>query len=54
MTTALVPGAGDKGNGPAASGNCYCVTRMKIITQLMPETMYVPLELSKWRHFQVN
>lgn len=54
MTTALVPGAGDKGNGPAASGNCYCVTRMKIITQLMPETMYVPLELAKWRHFQVN
>lgn len=37
MTTALVPGAGSKATGCRAI--IATVTRMKIIPQLMPETM---------------
>lgn len=52
MTTALVSGTGDMGCGPAASPDCRCVPRMEIIPRLMPETLYVPLQLSKRRHSQ--
>lgn len=54
MTTALVSGTGDMGCGPAASPDCRCVPSMGIVPQLMPETMYVPLQLSKGGHSQVK